>query len=340
MSKILIVKGPLYVGAAGANLFTALMASFFNHFDFAKSLSSFPSLALICIMGATHVVTFKANMAIMLILTLTISSFNPLDGNDQNLGGDYSAVFPLLVVSVFVSMMLTRSIHFYKQSNRCDLIITKQSLCIPSTYGNVNMDSDDESGGSQVSDPSSAMSFENNDDDSSLKATENSYVNVKTMITPESVEHLFNENQRQQSFTDSQREEVLTEDNYGRINLKPSYGSLKRTIQDGRNTTTLDTISLKPEHKKPPGHRRIRSADVSSYAGFDSLTKTSSVRKQPSVPRSRSNSESSKKSEVFGEIRVEDMKPDIMSQGRIYAATNARSERRGHRRSSSSGSYL
>lgn len=338
--------GPLYVGAAGANLFTSLMASFFSHLNVAKSLSSYPSLALICIMGATHVVTFKANMAIMLILTLTISSFNPFGDNDLNTGGDYSAVFPLLVVSVFISMMLTRSTHFYKQSNRCDLIITKQSLCIPSTYADVHMDASAD--GSEASSDSSLSlnSLGANggiDDNYDLKKTENGFVNVRTTITSESVEQSFNENLRRQNFTDSQREQISVEDNYDDTFMKLTIGSTEPNFRDGRNI--ISDTSVISEPKKPSSHRRIQSADVSSFVGFETFPKTTSLRKLSTGNRPRADSNSSKKSKVFGEITVGDMQLDIMSQGRKWAATNTtnmaktNNGRRGHRRSSSLNVY-
>jgi hypothetical protein len=72
----------------------------------------------------------------MLILTLTISAFNPEDGRNGSVAGDYSAVFPLLVVSVFVSLMLTRSTVFYSsQRSRGDIMAVPEVLCEPGMAG-------------------------------------------------------------------------------------------------------------------------------------------------------------------------------------------------------------
>ena len=73
----------------------------------------------------------------MLILTLTISAFDPED--DSNLtavAGDYSAVFPLLVISVFVSLMLSRQSVFYDtQRSRGDIMALPEVLCEPGKEG-------------------------------------------------------------------------------------------------------------------------------------------------------------------------------------------------------------
>lgn len=73
----------------------------------------------------------------MLILTLTISAFDPED--DSNLtavAGDYSAVFPLLVISVFVSLMISRQSVFYDtQRSRGDIMALPEVLCEPGKAG-------------------------------------------------------------------------------------------------------------------------------------------------------------------------------------------------------------
>jgi hypothetical protein len=78
-------------------------------------------------------------MAIMLILTLTISAFDP-EVQDSNspfqVAGDYSAVFPLLVVSVFLSLMASRDTVFYgAQRSRGDITAVPEVLCRPGMEG-------------------------------------------------------------------------------------------------------------------------------------------------------------------------------------------------------------
>jgi hypothetical protein len=88
-------------------------------------------------MGAAHVVTYRAHMGIMLILTLTISAFSPEDGNpNYSIAGDYSAVFPLLVIAVFEALMLSRSTVFYsEQRPRGDITAVPEVLCEPGMEG-------------------------------------------------------------------------------------------------------------------------------------------------------------------------------------------------------------
>ena len=137
--------GPLFIGCAAGHFFTDVMGIFNEWVGLGPSeaLATYPCVAILCIMGSTHVVTFRAHLAIMLILTLTINTFEG--------GGDYSAVFPLLVVSCFVSLMLTRSHIFYKQQRcRGDIIASPEVLCEPYKEGTpeypqheMNYESDD-----------------------------------------------------------------------------------------------------------------------------------------------------------------------------------------------------
>jgi hypothetical protein len=73
----------------------------------------------------------------MLILTLTISAFKTNDENIQLLlAGDYSAVFPLLVISVFISSMASMDVVFYAaQTSRGDIVAVPEVLCRPGRSG-------------------------------------------------------------------------------------------------------------------------------------------------------------------------------------------------------------
>ena len=77
-------------------------------------------------------------MAIILILTLTIDAFVPEDNSLRNLkvAGDYSAVFPLLTVAVFVALHISRQMIFYeKQRSRGDIQALPEALCEPGKEG-------------------------------------------------------------------------------------------------------------------------------------------------------------------------------------------------------------
>jgi Voltage gated chloride channel len=162
--------GPLYVGCAAAHLLTDVCARFGNYFSFARSLSRHPCVVILCTMGSAHVgkflcycsfcilvypdlqislcvnsllntlpvVPFRSHMGIMLILTLTISAFAPEDDPSSStlLAGDYSAVFPLLVISVFISLMVSRDTIFYStQTSRGDITAVPEVLCQPGMAG-------------------------------------------------------------------------------------------------------------------------------------------------------------------------------------------------------------
>jgi hypothetical protein len=73
-------------------------------------------------------------------LTLTIDAFDPegTDGTsgERKVAGDYSAVFPLLTVSVYVALQLSRTVVFYaKQRSRGDIMALPEVLCEPGKEG-------------------------------------------------------------------------------------------------------------------------------------------------------------------------------------------------------------
>lgn len=73
-----------------------------------------------------------------MILTLTIDAFDPENGGagDLKVAGDYSAVFPLLTVAVFVALQISRQTVFYeKQRSRGDIMALPEVLCEPGKEG-------------------------------------------------------------------------------------------------------------------------------------------------------------------------------------------------------------
>jgi hypothetical protein len=128
--------GPLFTGCAAAHFFTALVDWTQSHLGFGGWLAAHPCIAILCIMGSSHVVTFRTHSAITLILTLTISSFNSGGDMKDVVAGDYSAIFPLLVVAVYVSFILARDFVFYKaQRARGDILALPEVLCEPGKVG-------------------------------------------------------------------------------------------------------------------------------------------------------------------------------------------------------------
>jgi len=74
---------PLFTGATASHFFIGVLSWISAQLPgvFGGTISSYPCVALICIMGSTHVVTFRAHLAIMPILTLSIRSFSSGDRN-------------------------------------------------------------------------------------------------------------------------------------------------------------------------------------------------------------------------------------------------------------------
>jgi hypothetical protein len=72
------------------------------------------------------------------MLTLTIDAFNP-EGDisaGARVAGDYSAVFPLLTVAVFVACQISHHTIFYeKQRSRGDIMASPEVLCEPGKEG-------------------------------------------------------------------------------------------------------------------------------------------------------------------------------------------------------------
>jgi len=135
--------GPLYVGCAASHFFVDLWSSFSGLIGFGSVISDYPCVAMICIMGSAHIVTYRAHMAIMLILTLSIKSFSKVDDDEV---GDYSAIFPLLVVACFISLQVTKGKPIFYISQRCrgDIDAIPEALCVPYHEGSVLEDYDDE----------------------------------------------------------------------------------------------------------------------------------------------------------------------------------------------------
>lgn len=85
-----------------------------------------------------YIFKVRAHIAIILILTLTIDAFDPENGvaGSFKVAGDYSAVFPLLTVSVFVALQISRQTIFYeKQRSRGDIMALPEVLCEPGKEG-------------------------------------------------------------------------------------------------------------------------------------------------------------------------------------------------------------
>ena len=222
--------GPLFVGAAAARFFTDLMNVCSEHVPFLNIFSEYPCVAILCFMGSAHVVIYRAHISIMLILTLSISAFsNDIVNTAQKyLGGDYSAIFPLLVISCSVPLMCTRNMIFYKtQRSRGDIVAIPEVLCEPKTEGAplFPMHSHAEF---HDSDENTTAYDEHNDDLSS--SDDDSTENDKHVLTQEKLDKGF-----QRGRSEERRKSV---------NLRPSNSSSVRSNSPSmRSSSPLGKVS-------------------------------------------------------------------------------------------------
>lgn len=114
--------GPLYVGCALAHVLTDVVDMVTPYLTVFGFLTANPTIVILCVMGSAHVVTFRAWMAIPMILTLTMS-----DGN---------LIICLLVVAVYLARTLSGSIPFYTmQRSRHDIVGAPELMCQPGKPG-------------------------------------------------------------------------------------------------------------------------------------------------------------------------------------------------------------
>eukprot|EP00978_Attheya_sp_CCMP212_P042712 scaffold265118_cov59-Attheya_sp.AAC.2 len=197
-------------------------------------------------MGSTHVVTFRAHMAIMLILTLTISAFSNSD-EDGSGGGDYSAVFPLLVVSCFVSLMLTRDTIFYKEQRcRGDIIASPEVLCEPGKHGQpivVGYDEEEDDDEEFYDDDDDISWGESSDPFGTERDSERSPLSISRGTTPPMVETDLTQNDIERAFM----EKTLH-------------------VSQGDPDSPMDTSSgnRSTEGSRPPRSNSINSRETSS----------------------------------------------------------------------------
>jgi hypothetical protein len=270
-------------------------------------------------------------MAIMLILTLTISAFNP-DQEDSNspfkVAGDYSAVFPLLVVSVFVSLMLSRGVVFYSaQTSRGDISAVPEVLCQPNKEGaplvvgyDISGDDDDSFFDSIEGDSSKSSS------DLEL-ATSNRSHNEKG-LTQKDIERAFAGTIPPHD-TDSTlfMPMVVTESKAPKL-----------------SSERLDEILAKPVSTSPRRipHRRTQSAaPIMTHPGkTDSRDASSYVEIRHISPgHSRNNSATSQKGllvQVFSFGDIKEHQPSLVEQARMRSASSVAESR--HRRNPSQSS--
>jgi len=269
-------------------------------------------------------------MAIMLILTLTISAFDVEDTNSPfDVAGDYSAVFPLLVVSVFISLMASRDTVFYNtQRSRGDITAVPEVLCQPGMEGAPlivahQQDSDEYSYGS------GSFTTESGSDIELAISPRNS---TEESLTQQEIEKAFAK--AASTNLSPLQEKKPPVDAFAARATSDEYGGGVQLTSARLDELLHEPIPKKPEKRK---HRRTQSAPMWPQAPPIPAPKTHRSRQNskdwgavdtaaPPTPesRSRTNSIGSQKDLIhvasFGEIL--DHQPSLMEQARMRAASS------------------
>lgn len=280
--------GPLYVGCAAGHFFSDIMAIFKDNFKLAAELARFPCVSILCVMGSAHVVTYRCHMAIVLVLTLTITSFTS-ETKSGTLAGDYSAIFPLLVVACFVPLLAARKTTFYGKQ-RCRGDISATTWVLSKAVEDTASYSDDDYDGSSVvysddDDVSSGLSIENESVDRTAREIE--------------MDGSVMGNTRQTSVTTSQ----VDDEGDDLLHVRKSSNSSSNVDPLGISTHSIGNVSKK-------------SARSSSSRGRSLTREVNGARRRPSLSRGSS----------FG---MEDFQPTLLDQSRELAKTVLASSRSG-----------
>ena len=290
-----------------------------------------------------HLVTFRAHMAIMLILTLTISAFDPEDENGQySVPGDYSAVFPLLVVSVFISLMASRDTVFYPtQRSRGDITAVPEVLCRPGMSGSPLVVVHDQS-----SDDGSYDDDGSFHDDGSFSSETGSDENVEQLYSQNDIENAF------EATKSAGYKKLSPSVKHNKLKVDDFASAINGEGVDGQHGSAQmdDLLRMLVESKTAePKHRRVMSAPMGDHPARSNSQDSSAVEQTPASPppppppqsgnRSRTNSCGSQKELVriqsFGKIQQH--QPSLLDQARQRAASSVTVESptaagKGHRR--------
>jgi len=333
--------GPLYVGCAASHFFTKLMSTLDENFGVGESLYSYPCVAILCIMASAHVVSFRAHLAIMLILTLTISTFssNIIDG--AFVGGDYSAVFPLLVVSSFIALMLTRSTVFYKEQRcRGDIVAMPEVLCEPGKDGQPLAHTYDDGEYEDYDSDEGDLSWDGLDDNEREGDVNTRHVQVP--VTAGDIEQEFERQNRPSAQSPRRRPSKSPlpprfQDKTTKVVAMPNDSFMEH---EGADAAT-DSVKKNPHRRTRSGselyksqqYAKARSGSLDAHEGeaVDGKgRRVSTTGADAAAGRERLNSSSSSRPGTptllrvssFGEVA--DFQPDLMTQARSRASSASR----------------
>jgi hypothetical protein len=280
-------------------------------------------------------------MGIMLILTLTISAFSAKDDPSKaiNMAGDYSAVFPLLVVSVYVAMMLSRDFVFYSsQRSRGDIIAVPEVLCQPGMAGEPVVVRYDESESDNSSIDSST---------SSLFSDVEKMHSSRSTVMPVSIENVQLEMLDHEGvpMIRSSSSQASHKSVGGSIPVSHMWSIGSASNEKQLSSARLDellNIPLADEKKEDifesRNHRRWHSLPVGPQPNENAHVNDADRPKRPSPVSTKHVRSNTKGSLVrissFG--KLEDHQPALLDQARLRAASSA-ADAKHHRLPSSSG---
>ncbi|KAG7356554.1 voltage gated chloride channel [Nitzschia inconspicua] len=326
---------PLFVGCVASHFFMDVMQLIAAQFEGSFSLAQYPCVAMLCIMGSVHVVTFRAHIAIILILTLTIDAFVPKESSVEKLkvAGDYSAVFPLLTVAVFVALQISRHAVFYKmQRSRGDINAVPQALCEPGKEGKPlvidyegnrhELDEDiydfDDSETEDWSDPFFDRIATNNisQDDIEANFQAKNGQGVKAILKMDSKNVSCRDSLREPSLSDAMLEPLYDLGNFSRPVTPNPEESRKKSLK------TLDELLNDPirwstsSNGKKKTHRRTQSEPFLMDEANQRMAILSTASPPASTPVKRPTL---KRLDSYGEINQ--YNPSLMDQVRGRAAS-------------------
>lgn len=325
--------GPLFCGCAAAHLFTDVFEWLSANYGVGGSLSAYPCVAILCTMGSAHVVTYRAHMAIMLILTLTISAFNPQNETEGvgvvGVSGDYSAVFPLLVVSVFVALMVSRSFVFYSaQRSRGDILAVPEVLCEPGMKGRpavveyVDGDEDinDDGYAYMTSNPKELTPQDGASTSNYLREADYRAANdriAENTTTQLEIEWQF-----------AKTNAALSRESNTRLDGNENFHAATSSSIEPLSSARLDELLREPlensSESPKTGHRRFHSAPAIPRDAIG--TRSTSPKRPQSGNRERADSGSNLRKHMlritsYGEIH--DHQPSLLDQARERSASSA-----------------
>ena len=291
-------------------------------------------------------------MAIILILTLTIDAFVPEDYALRNIkvAGDYSAVFPLLTVAVFVALQISRKTTFYeKQRSRGDIQALPEALCEPGKEGKpLVMDYDGKLHALDESDYEYETDYESDDDYSNSLNTNG----VHPSLSQDDIEANFQEINRSKAPSTAPNDfrRVVKDDSKELPPVKLATGPL--TVDNSAPSDVSSKVVSKKKQNEPKRKKQLQILDSLLNGPIESRSKKDSSlsgaeKKKRSHRRTKSdpllfedlnrrvdamfNSTSSslkkpvlKRVDSYGEI--DQAQPSLMDQARRRAASFAKAD--------------